>query len=339
MGMGDAPLPMCYASSETQPIQQRKHLPVLFEAVLSAFRPLRGRPALICDATFGGGGHTVGLLESLPDARVVGMDQDPAAVERGARVVARFGPRFRLIEGNFETLGMDSEIRGGLDGALFDLGVSSFQFDDGSRGFSFREDAPIDMRMDTRQGRTGAAFLETATEAELVQAIRDFGEEKRWRAVVAAIVAARGTGVLQTTGGLAGLIEKTLGVMPAYLKGRRTVRKHPATLTFQGIRIAVNREIEVMECAIPQAFELLKPGGILAVISFHSLEDRFVKRYFRQLAGRPEHRLDSRSAHERQIQGSLLTTKAIQPDDAELASNPRSRSARLRVIQKSRTQD
>ena len=307
---------------------------MLFDEVLSVFEEMDRKNLLICDATFGGGGHTSGFLDRLPHSRVVAFDQDPSAAPRAEAVEASYGERFRFIPENFESIPEDEELGKGFDGALFDLGVSSFQLDEGNRGFSFREDAAVDMRMDPRVGISAAEFLETADESELVEAVRDFGVEKRWRTVVAAIIQARGTGALQTTHRLAQLIEDTLGRAPAYLKGRKTLRRHPATLTFQGIRIAVNRELEVMERAVPATFKLLKAGGRLAVISFHSLEDRFIKRIFRQFAGRPEHKNDSRPAEERQIQGKLLTTKAIQASDAELARNPRSRSARLRLIEK-----
>ena len=201
-------------------------------------------------------------------------------------------------------------------------------------GFSFREDAPLDMRMDTRVGRTAAEFLETAAESELIEAIRDLGEEKQWRKVMEATLRARGTGRLERTASYASLIEETIGGGPKFRKGKRVQKIHPATLTFQGVRIAVNRELSVMEKAIPEAFSLLKQGGVLAVISFHSLEDRYIKRTFRRLAGRPEHRMDSRLQEERPVLAKMLNTKAIQPTEEEIERNPRSRSARLRVLRK-----
>ncbi|MGB0372593.1 MAG: 16S rRNA (cytosine(1402)-N(4))-methyltransferase RsmH [Opitutales bacterium] len=310
------------------------HVPVLFDEVLEAFHPLADKSLLICDATFGGGGHTRGLLNTLPKANLVGLDQDPDAIVRADEVKREFGERFEFVSTNFEHIGEVDTLEAGVDGVLFDLGVSSFQFDDGARGFSFREDAPLDMRMDTRVGRSAAEFLEDADEAELVEAVRDFGEEKQWRKVVSAIQFARGSGQLERTQSFASLIQETIGTPPRYRKGQRVNKIHPATLTFQGVRIAVNREISVMEKAIPAAFEILKPGGILAVISFHSLEDRFIKRIFRRFAGRPEHRYDSRLQEERPVQAEMINTKAIQPSQEEIQSNPRSRSARLRVLKR-----
>ena len=324
----------CEADSHGSPSGEFAHVPVLFDEVLSAFRTFEGQDCLLCDATFGGGGHTSGLLRELPASRLVGLDQDPDAAERAESVAASYGDRFTFVSTNFEAIGDLPELQEGVDGVLFDLGVSSFQFDDGQRGFSFREDAPLDMRMDTRVGQTAADFLESASEAELVEAIRDFGEEKQWRKVVAATLRERGTGQLSRTKSYAGVIENTIGGGPQFRRGKRINKIHPATLSFQGIRIAVNRELSVMEKAIPDAFKILKAGGILAVISFHSLEDRFVKRTFRRLAGRPEHRNDSRLQEERPVLAEMVNTKAIQPSEEEIKANPRSRSARLRILKK-----
>ncbi|MEM9026489.1 MAG: 16S rRNA (cytosine(1402)-N(4))-methyltransferase RsmH, partial [Verrucomicrobiota bacterium] len=218
------------------------HVPVLFDEVLEAFRPLFDKPTVICDATFGGGGHTCGLLDMLPQAKIVGLDQDPDAVSRADSVKSRYQERFEFVSTNFEHIAEVESLKEGVDGILFDLGVSSFQFDEGGRGFSFRDDAPLDMRMDTRVGRSAAEFLETADEDELVEAIRDFGEERQWRKVVSAIQQARGSERLRRTRSFAELIEECIGTPPRYRKGQRINKIHPATLTFQGIRIAVNRE-------------------------------------------------------------------------------------------------
>ena len=325
---------VCGADSIEGFCDERAHVPVLFEEVLDAFRFIANAPALICDATFGGGGHTRGLLRMLPSLKLVGLDQDPDAEVRADAVKAEYAERFEFVATNFEHIDTVESLQSGVDGVLFDLGVSSFQFDDGARGFSFREDAPLDMRMDTRVGQSAAEFLETADEAELVEAIRDFGEEKQWRKVVQATMQARGTEALSRTQAYADLISDAFGPRPQFRKGKRVNKIHPATLTFQGIRIAVNREISVMETAIPKAFDLLKPGGVLAVISFHSLEDRFIKRTFRRLAGRPEGRFDSRLQDERPVLAEMVKTKAIKPTEEEITANPRSRSARLRVLKK-----
>ena len=209
-----------------------------------------------------------------------------------------------------------------------DLGISSFQLMEPEKGFSFRLDAPIDMRLDPRRGVSAADFLETASEESLIRAVREYGEERRWRRVVNAIINARGSGELSRTMSAAEVVSKAVG-------GRHARQRiHPATKTFQGIRIAINGELEALAVTLPQAFGALKEGGVLVVISFHSLEDRIVKRFMRKMSGRPEHKHDSRLQHERSASGKMLTTKAITPSKEEVESNPRSRSARLRIFQK-----
>lgn len=315
------------------PVPLASHDPVLFLEVLEAMQvPLarvEGRNPRYLDGTFGGGGHSQGLLALSEDTEVVALDRDPAAQSRAEAIAEHFGNRFQFIDLNFADL--DQLEVTGFDGILFDLGVSSFQFDEGERGFSFRSEAPLDMRMDPRTGLSAAEFLETAPEDELVEAIRNFGEEPSWRKVIRAIMENRGTGRLQSTLSLATLIEDTLGSRPRY---GRPSRIHPATRTFQGIRIAINRELEALERMLPVAFNMLNRGGILAVISFHSLEDRIVKRFMRRMAGRPEHGRDSRPQDERTVRGNLVQSKPIMPSEAEIERNPRSRSARLRLIER-----
>jgi 16S rRNA (cytosine1402-N4)-methyltransferase len=209
-----------------------------------------------------------------------------------------------------------------------DIGVSSHQLDAPERGFSFRFDAPNDMRMDTRRGRTAAEFLEQANRQELEKAVRDYGEEPRWFRIVNAIESARGSGRLSRTASFAHLVAEAAPPPP----GPRG--PHPATKTFQGVRIAINDELGALSEALPKAFAKLKQGGVLAVISFHSLEDRLVKRYMNGVSGRPLDREDNRTQDERVKLAELLTRKAVQPSAEEQSRNPRSRSARLRAVRR-----
>ncbi len=303
------------------------HKPVLPEETIEFLAAKNG--GYFLDCTFGGGGHTELILKAA-DTKVLALDQDPEAGERAKEFERAYGDRFQFQRKNFSDIDQIEE--GPFDGILFDFGVSSYQLDQTERGFSFRGDAPLDMRMNPESDRPSAEeWLAKASRSELIEAIKDFGEEKNWRRVVDAIIEARAQKPLHTTKALSELI---LSCIPA--KQRYASKIHPATRAFQGIRIAVNNEIEVIEKGLPAAFERLKPNGRLCVISFHSLEDRIAKNLFRQWAGRPAPG-DNRPQDMRQRRASLLTRRPTQASDREIAANKRSRSAKLRALRKAET--
>lgn len=300
-----------------------EHLPVLLEEVLMLLAPQAGE--LFLDATFGGGGHSDRILRA--GVTLVGIDRDPEAEARAEAFRAEWGERFSFHRLNFEQLGELPEP--GFDGILLDIGVSSFQLNEGERGFSFRMDAPVDMRMDPDSGIPASEWLETTDEQELVRAVRNFGEESEWRRVVRGIMAARGTGDLARTASLAEVIATAKSA-----RACRESRIHPATKSFQGIRIAINDELGALERTLPAAFEKLNPGGRLCVICFHSLEDRMVKRYFRELCGQPVDARDNRPLQLRDKLAEALTNRPVTASEEEIRVNPRSRSAKVRALRK-----
>jgi 16S rRNA (cytosine1402-N4)-methyltransferase len=302
------------------------HVPVLPQESVAALAVARRPDGVFVDATFGRGGHSRLILDRLgPNGRLIAIDRDPQAVAAGA---ALRDARASVVHGRFGEI--DSILRAlgaaAIDGALFDLGVSSPQLDDPARGFSFRFDAPLDMRMDTTGGTSAADWLARATEGDIREVLSHYGEERFAKQVAKAIVAARRGGPLVRTGQLAALVGQAVRT--------REPGQDPATRTFQALRIHVNQELEELSLALPRALAALAPGGRLAVISFHSLEDRIVKNFMRE-AARPSapERLPLR-AHELPAPQLRLIGKPVRPAAAEVAANPRARSAVLRVAEK-----
>jgi len=298
-----------------------RHASVLLDEAITWLAPKAG--GRYCDATLGAGGHTFAMLErSAPDGRVIGLDRDPAALTTAAARLEAFGDRVTLVHARF------SEARGVLerlgmipvDGFLVDLGVSSPQLDQPERGFSFRTDGPLDMRMDPTTGETAADLIRRVDEGELTGIIRNLGEERHAARVARAIIDARRAGPLETTGQLAAIVARAIP--------RHEYGKNPATRTFQALRMTVNDELGEIERFLDVAADCLRPGGRLVVIAFHSLEDRIVKRRLRELAGRG----GPGSADPPQLR--LLTKHVVVPGNEERARNPRARSARLRAAER-----
>ncbi len=299
------------------------HEPVLRDEVVALLQPARGRVYL--DGTLGGGGHSGALLAA--GARVVALDRDQESLSHATAQLSLFGDHFRPVHGNFADAAELTAVRAAapFDGALLDLGISSHQLDTAERGFSFRHDGPLDMRMDPSAGESAAELVNAADEASLVQIFREYGDEPQARRVARAIVAERERASFTRTSQLAALIEKILG---------RRGRIHPATRVFQALRIAVNDELGSLRRALVGIPTLLKSGARFAVITFHSLEDRVVKTFFRQGSeqwlDRPEWPAPRPNPDWRFRD---LTRKPIEPVAAEIARNPRARSARLRAVE------
>jgi len=307
-------------------VSVRSHTAVLLEEAIDGLN-VRG-DGIYVDCTFGRGGHSRLILARLgANGQLIALDRDPQAVSAGGEIE---DGRFRILHGRFSRLS-ELAARAGIaraDGILLDLGVSSPQLEDVDRGFSFRFDAPLDMRMDPGSGPTAADWLAHATEQEIREVIRTYGEERFAKQIAAAIVAARARRPIGTTRELAALVAKAVPT--------REPHQDPATRTFQAIRIHVNQELEELSLALPQSVELLAPGGRLVVISFHSLEDRMVKRFLRE-ASRTD-RLPARlpvRARDLPQPRLRLVGRAVRPRQAEIAANPRARSAIMRVAERS----
>jgi 16S rRNA (cytosine1402-N4)-methyltransferase len=290
------------------------HLPVLTAEVIAQLRPERG--GLFVDCTVGLGGHARALLEA-GATHLVGLDRDEDALERARHTLSPWADRVSLVHADYRDLdgALDALGLGAIDGALADLGVSSLQFDAPGRGFSFQRDEPLDMRMDRSRGETAAELIARASERELADVIFQYGEERFSRRIARRIVEARAESPVDTTGRLAALVRRAV-------PHRGYSRIDPATRTFQALRIWVNRELEGLDAFLAAAIRRLRAGARLAVIAFHSLEDRIVKHTLRALA------------QSRDMAVQVLTRKPIVPDDDEVQANPRARSAKLRVAER-----
>lgn len=320
-----------------------RHLPVLLAETVHFLAPERG--GLFVDCTLGLGGHAEAILAAGPTARLLGIDRDLEALAFAAERLAPFGDRVRLVHGNFADTARLVAAAGGeaLAGLLADFGVSSLQLDEGRRGFSFRRDGPLDMRMDPTAGLTAADILETWGETDLEQIFRELGEEPAARRIARAVVTARASHRLERTGELRDLVASVVGSRPSRGEAHRrrprglapppAPRIDPATRVFQALRIAVNAELVAVEKLLDEAANLMADDCRLVVISYHSLEDRRVKNALRELAQGEKDPVTGRALAETQLL-EVLTKKPVRPSDDEVAANPRSRSARLRAARR-----
>jgi len=306
------------------------HKPVLLNETLAFLDPSRG--GLFIDATLGLGGHSEAILSASEETRVLGIDQDTQALAAAKKRLAKFGSRIKFVHSNFSMIKKiaNEAANESPAGIMADLGVSSLQLDSDVRGFSLRSDAPLDMRMDPSSGgQTAAELLATTPQDELANIIYSFGEERASRKIARRIVERRESGnPVTTTQELASLVKRVVRVDPRE-------RTHPATRTFQALRIAVNGELDILDPFIEDSVELLAEGGVLAIITFHSLEDRIVKRSFQRLSGKctcPPRMPVCQCGAVKKVE--ILTRKPVAPADAETFENPRSRSAKLRACRK-----
>ncbi|MCR4963547.1 MAG: 16S rRNA (cytosine(1402)-N(4))-methyltransferase RsmH [Firmicutes bacterium] len=305
------------------------HAPVLLRQTIEALRPLAG--GVYIDGTLGGAGHASALLAAAPDSFLLGIDRDEDALAAAARVLAAYPGRFILRHDTFSHM-RDAAVAAGIeaaDGILLDLGVSSYQIDTAERGFSYRNDAPLDMRMDRGQGVTAADIVNTYTPEQLCRILFDYGEEKWAKRIVRFIVEGRANEPFVSTGQLATAVKQAIPV------GAREKDQHPARRTFQALRIAVNGELDELKQGLAQAVELLRPQGRLAVITFHSLEDRIVKDTFREYATDclcPKELPVCVCGHKASVK--QINRKPIVAEAEELADNPRAHSAKLRIAEK-----
>jgi len=311
-------------------IEENIHQPVLLAETVKVLKPQAAE--IFVDATLGLGGHAAAILENFDGTRVFGIDRDTEAIEIAARRLRKFGERVVIFHQNLSDIKRVLEKAGieKVDGVLADLGVSSLQFDSAERGFSFRFDAPLDMRMNAEEDtETAADLLAALSEFEIARIIYEYGEERKSRRIASRIVWKRERGEpIETTRQLADTVEKAVG------RGKKD-KTHPATRTFQALRIAVNGELEILEQFVRDSVDVLKKGGRLAVITFHSLEDRIVKQTFQKLSGKcfcPPRLPNCACGATREIE--ILTRKPIVPSDRELEENPRARSAKLRACLK-----
>ncbi len=301
------------------------HVPVLIDAVLKQLNPKRGQRFI--DGTVGGGGHSAAILEaSAPNGKVLAIDTDPAALIVARQRLADYGDRVRLINANFAQLAVIARSHDfvPVHGILLDLGLSSMQLSAAQRGFSFRSEGPLDMRYDPRGHTTAADLINNLSQSELADLLFRFGQERRSRTIARAIVAAR---PLHTARDLADIVDRAVG-------GRRRATIHPATRTFQALRIAVNDELGTLANALSEATTVLAPGGRLAVVSFHSLEDRIVKDFFSQESKEcicPPEQVVCTCGHQATLR--IITRKPITASGQEISVNPRARSAKLRVAE------
>ena len=305
-----------------------RHIPVLLEETTALLAPERG--GLFVDCTLGLGGHSAALLEASSKARVIGIDRDPEALRLAESRLQPFAERMRLLPGEFSHLEqlLEAAQVDRVDGILADLGVSSLQLETAERGFSFRLEGPLDMRMGPGE-LTAGEVVNKYREADLVRIFRDYGEERQARRIARAIVARRDEQAIQTTSDLRQVVHRVLGRPPRH-KRRRI---DPATRVFQAIRIEVNKELAGLECLLDQAVRLLRRDGRLVVISYHSLEDRIVKNKLRDLARGEVDQITGRPRSETQVI-EVLTKRPVRPGEVEIAANPRARSARLRAARR-----